>query len=191
MRNVPNNVHHRMGAYRGISERAVWEKKGGVIWMSGEKCGKAKNHLQQIRLCDTHINNKIAEVARLKELVTNITTALKEDVVSGSGSKDRLGDTVAKIVDLQDEINKAIDEYADKKRAVCEIIEALQNPEQIAVLHKRYVEDLTWEQIACDMNMSYRNVCYIHGRALQAVERLMDEKYENFRADIKSLHTIS
>ncbi len=144
--------------------------------MADEKISAVKAYLQKIRLYDTHINNKIAELSRLKDMVTNITPTLKDDVVSGSGSKDKLGDTVAKIVDLQNEINRAIDAFVDKKNEVCAIIDSLQNPDHVALLHKRYVEYLTWEQIACDMHISYRHATRMHGRALQAIERVMTEK---------------
>lgn len=144
--------------------------------MADEKISAVKAYLQKIRLYDTHINNKVAEMSRLKDMVTNITPTLKADVVSSSGSKDKLGDTVAKIVDLQDEINRAIDEFVDRKNEVCAIIDSLQNPDHVALLHKRYVEYLTWEQIACDMHISYRHATRMHGRALQAIERIMTEK---------------
>ncbi len=144
--------------------------------MADEKISAVKAYLQKIRLYDTHINNKVAEMSRLKNMVLNITPTLKDDVVSGSGSKDKLGDTVAKIVDLQDEINKAIDEFVDRKNEVCALIDSLQNPDHVALLHKRYVEYLTWEQIACDMHISYRHATRMHGRALQAIERIMTEK---------------
>lgn len=144
--------------------------------MADEKISAVKAYLKKIRLYDTHINNKVAEMSRLKDMVLNITPTLKDDVVSGSGSKDKLGDTVAKIVDLQDEINRAIDEFVDKKNEVCAIIDSLQNPDHVALLHKRYVEYLTWEQIACDMHISYRHATRMHGRALQAIERIMTEK---------------
>ena len=144
--------------------------------MADEKISAVKAYLQKIRLYDTHINNEVAEMSRLKDMVTNITPTLKDDVVSGSGSKDKLGDTVAKIVDLQDEINRAIDEFVDRKNEVCAIIDSLQNPDHVALLHKRYVEYLTWEQIACDMHISYRHATRMHGRALQAIERVMIEK---------------
>lgn len=144
--------------------------------MADEKISAVKAYLQKIRLYDTHINNKVAEMSRLKDMVLNITPTLKDDVVSGSGSKDKLGDTVAKIVDLQDEISRAIDEFVDRKNEVCAIIDSLQNPDHVALLHKRYVEYLTWEQIACDMHISYRHATRMHGRALQAIERVMIEK---------------
>jgi len=139
----------------------------------------AKAYLQQIKLYDTHITNKLSELSRLKELVTSITATWKDDVVSSSGSKDKLGDTVAKIVDLENEVNKAIDNLIDRKNQISAILEQLNDPDHVAVLHKRYVLYMTWEEIAYDMHMTYRNVCYIHGRALQAVEEII-KKQQNF-----------
>lgn len=135
----------------------------------------AKAYLLQVELYDTHINNKLEELQRLKELTRQITTTLKQDVVSRSGNQDKLGDAVAKIVDLENEINEAVDAYIDKRREVGKLLERLDDADQISVLHKRYFEYKAWEQIACEMCMTYRNVCYIHGRALQAVDALLKE----------------
>lgn len=141
--------------------------------MADDKCRKAKEYLQQVKLCDVHVNNNLEELSKLKDMVYHITSTLRGDVVSGSGSQDKLGDAVAKIVDLEAEINEAVDAYVDKKREVSKTIERIKDPDQVQVLHKRYFEYLTWEQIACEMHMTYRNVCYIHGRALQAMAELI------------------
>lgn len=135
----------------------------------------AKRYLQQIRLYDSHINTKIEERDRLKAMATKITPTLKQDVVSGGSSQDKLSDAVAKIVDLEAEINKEIDRYVDAIRNTSAMIDTLSDPDQLQVLHKRYVQFKTWEQIACDMNMTYRNVCYIHGKALLALNEIMKE----------------
>lgn len=142
--------------------------------MADEKCNAAKEFLQQVRLCDMHINEKLEEKERLKELTTKITSAWKDDVsVSGSGSQDKIGDAIARIVDLEAEIDRAVDKFVDTKKEVSEIIDKIQNPDQVSVLYKRYFQFKTWEQIACEMHMTYRNVCYVHGRALQTVEVLL------------------
>lgn len=136
----------------------------------------AKQYLQQIRLYDSHINTKIEEVHHLKTMVTKITPTLKQDVVSGGGSQDKLSEAVAKIVDLEAEIDREIDRYVNAMRNISAMIDTLSDPDQLQVLHKRYVQFKTWEQIACDMNMTYRNVCYIHGKALLAVNEIMKEE---------------
>lgn len=136
----------------------------------------AKRYLQQIKLYDSHINTKIEEVHHLKAIATKITPTLKQDVVSGGGSQDKLSEAVAKIVDLEAEIDREIDRYVNAMRNISATIDTLSDPDQLQVLHKRYVQFKTWEQIACDMNMTYRNVCYIHGKALLAVNEIMKEE---------------
>ena len=133
----------------------------------------AKSFLQQVELCDRHINSKLEELAHLKELTTKITATWKQDVVSGGGNQDKIGDAVAKIVDLEMEIDKAIDDLVDKKKAVNNVIEQINNADYVAVLYKRYFEYKTWERIACEMNFTYQWVCKLHGRALQAVENII------------------
>lgn len=134
----------------------------------------AKAYLKKIELLDAHINNKLNDLHTLRSLVTKITATISPVVVSGSGNQDKLGDAIAKIVDLQDEINRKIDNYVDLKREISAMLEHLEDPDFVKVLHKRYFEYKPWEQIACEMNFSYRNVCYIHGKALQAVEGLLE-----------------
>jgi hypothetical protein len=31
----------------------------------------------------------------------------------------------------------------------------------------------TWEQIACEMDISYQWVCKLHGRALQVIDKML------------------
>lgn len=133
----------------------------------------AKAYLMQVKLYDTHINNKLEELTRLKELLRHITSSIKDVPVHGGGNQDKLGSAIAKIVDLENEINDAVDAYIDKQREIGRVLEKLEDADQVAVLHKRYFEDMPWEQIACEMHMTYRNVCYIHGRALVEMEKVM------------------
>ena len=133
----------------------------------------AKHFLQQIKLYDSKINSLLEELDNLKAMTLKITTTLKQDVVSSGGSQDKIGDAIAKIVDLEAEINAAVDGFVNKKKAVNDVLDKVHDPDQYAVLYKRYILYKRWEQIACDMSMTYRNVLYIHGRALQTVDRIM------------------
>lgn len=136
----------------------------------------AKEYLNQVKLYNTHINNKLEEIARLENLAMNITAHYGVDIPSGGSGGDKIGNAIAKIVDLENEINDAIDVYIELKRAVGNSIDKLKNADQVAVLYKRYFEQKTWEQIASEMNYSYRNVCYIHGDALKAISADLSAK---------------
>ena len=133
----------------------------------------AKRFLQQVKLYDSKINSLLEELDNLKAMVLKITTTLKQDVVSSGGSQDKIGDAIAKIIDLESEINAAVDGFVNKKKAVNDVLDMVYDPDQYAVLYKRYILYKRWEQIACDMSMTYRGVLYIHGRALQTVDAIL------------------
>lgn len=141
--------------------------------MEAEKSNAAKDFLKQVRLCDIHINNKLEEKARLQALALKITSSWSSEHVSGSGNQDKMGDAIAKITDLDREIDMEIDSFINKKRTVKAVIGKVDNPDQLDILYKRYIQYESFEQIANELNMSYRNVCNIHGKALQSVIELM------------------
>lgn len=136
----------------------------------------AKEYLQKIRMYDTRIESKLLEVQALRAMITKITPTMKTDVVTASSPQDKLGDAVAKIVDLETEIDNEIDAYVDLKREVTALLERLENPFHYKVLHQRYFLYHTFERIATDMHYSFRGVCYLHGRALQAFDELLQKE---------------
>lgn len=137
-----------------------------------EKMNDAKAYLQQLKSLNRLIDDKQEECDMLYARITKITSTLQFAPGSGSGNKDSLGNGIAKLQDLRDEINAEIDKCVDLEKEINSVIVSVENDKYRQVLRKRYVLFKTWEQIACDMNMSYRNVCYIHGEALQAVNEI-------------------
>jgi len=138
-----------------------------------ERLSNAKEYLQKIKYYDDRINYGLEEYEKLQAMVTRITPVLKQDVVSASGSQDKLGDTVAKMVDLLTQINRDTDTYVDLKREAKALLDKVKNPTYYKILHKRYVLYHSLEQIAVEMNYTYRWVKRLHGRALQAFEKLI------------------
>ena len=93
--------------------------------------------------------------------------------VSRTRNTDTMADTVAKIIEMQNEINNLIDSYADRKTYFSKIIDSLNNAMQIRVLYGHYYVGKSFQQIADELGYSRRNICYIHGDALRAVEKIM------------------
>lgn len=134
---------------------------------------KAKEYLQQIQKCDRMIENKLSEIDSLRGLAESVTSTWKEDIVQSSGAGDELGDTVAKIVDLQNEINADIDKLVDLKREIMVVINQLEAP-FCDLLYKRYFRFMKWEEIALEMGYTYQWVCQLHGKALLKVKELIE-----------------
>ena len=80
-----------------------------------------------------------------------------------------MADAIAKIIDLQAEINNDIDRLVDLKREIVTVIKAVGNTEYQTLLEKRYLCFLTWEQIAVDMGYNVRHLYRIHEEALGEV----------------------
>lgn len=136
----------------------------------------AQRYLGQIKRLDVRINNKLEELSRVKALAVKVTTSLRQDAGFGGGNHDKIGDAVAKIIALEKEIDSTVDALIDRKRIVSGIIEKVQNTDQMDVLHKHYILHESLDQIADELCMTRRNVCYIHGRALLSVAAIMQEQ---------------
>lgn len=145
----------------------------------------AKTYLQQVKLFDMKIDRKNEELDWLNALARKITTTLKADVVSSSGSQDQLGDIVSKIVDLKTEINRDIDELISKRNEIKRVIERLSDSDQYMVLDLLYCgvwdneKEIrfypTWKYIADMMHMTERNAQIIHGNALRSISSVLNE----------------
>ena len=141
-----------------------------------KKESPAKKYLSRIRLYDARIESGLQELSDLEEMVTRITPVLKQDVVSSSSSQDKLGDTVAKIADLREKINRDVDAFVDLKEEALVKLRKVEKPEYYDILHKRYFEYQSLEQIAVSMNYTYRWIRRLHGRALQAFEKVIGKE---------------
>lgn len=141
-----------------------------------KKKGPGQTYLERIRWYDVMIDSKLEELTNLNSIVRRITPVMKETGGGGAGgNQDKLGDTIAKIIDLQAEINSDVDMFVDKKREATRLLKKLENPLHFQILHKRYVLYKSFEQIAADTHYSYRNITHAHGRALQAFDKVLEE----------------
>ena len=129
----------------------------------------ALEYLSQAHRLDQRIDAKIAQVATLNELATKCTSTLTGMPRNPNRGTSTMADAVAKIVDLQAEINRDIDRLVDLKREMVAVIKAVENIEYQTLLEKRYLCYQTWEQIAVDMGYSVRQLYRLHDEALENV----------------------
>jgi DNA-directed RNA polymerase specialized sigma24 family protein len=137
----------------------------------------AKQFLRQVRYLDDLINTKLDQIQEIKSLAEKVTSTLSPDGTSPQSSvlQDKIGDLVSRIIDLQLEIKTAARKMIDLKTEAMRIIDIMPTPECRLLLQLRYLNGLTWERIAVDMNYSYRNVHYLHSRALQEFEAVRNK----------------
>lgn len=134
----------------------------------------AKEYLKGIERADKRINAKLKKKDQLEAQRYRITQTMKQDVVSGGGSHGGFSTASDELIDLEMEIDAAVDRYVDLLREAEVMLEQVDNQNYYDVLRKRYWDYATIEKIAVDMGYTYRNVCYLHGRALQAFQKVLD-----------------
>lgn len=137
---------------------------------------KAKEYLEGIKRLDNIINSLIAEYDAIKGMTTKITASSEGDRVQASGSQERMADMVCKMVDCQNSINANIDKYINMRNNILEVVQLLDNADHIAVLYKRYFEFKKWEQIACEIGLGWRGTLKLHGRALNAMDKILNNE---------------
>ena len=136
-----------------------------------------KEYLNQIERLDKMITNKLSEIYQLKIMACSITVSGDSERVQTSGNQDKLGSTIAKIVDLERETDELVDSLVDKRKEILRQIDNMKNIDHYDVLHKHYVERRTFQDIADSENWSIRQVFNIHGRALQEFAKMYGDTY--------------
>lgn len=138
---------------------------------------ETKKYLSQIERLDRVIQNKLTEIYQLKTMACNIVVSTENERVQSSGDKERMASTVAKIVDIEREIDRLIDTQLERKNVIIGQIESLESNDMYHILFNRYVKRASFGDIAKEMNYSERHIITLHGEALQEFERKFGNLY--------------
>lgn len=129
----------------------------------------AKEYLSQAYHIDERIESKLTQIESLKSLATRVTSVFSDMPHSSSSDNQRLQQTIAEIVDLENEVSTDIGRLVSLKREIKNIINQVQNEKYRTLLELRYLNFRTWEQIAVDLNFSIQHTYRIHDEALKKI----------------------
>lgn len=76
-----------------------------------------------------------------------------------------------KIIDLEREIDRRIDEYVDLTREIETAIDRIDDDRYRDILRFRYINGWSWERIAREMHYDRRQITRLHGLALLEIEK--------------------
>lgn len=139
----------------------------------------AKDFLRQVEMLDVRICNKLIECQQWRDKALSITANIGGEKVQASGNQQKMASAIEKCIDMSDEINDLVDKLVDTKRKVISTIERLDSPTEYDILHKRYIQGLTLQEIADDKGRDYGWATTTHGRALKNVQMLLDKGVKN------------
>lgn len=137
---------------------------------------KAQDFLRQVRKLDLQIQNKLIEKQQWRDVALGINANMDGERVQSSGAKSKMADAINKCIDVEAEIDCLVDKLIEVKKEVIQTIELLDSPTEYDVLHRRYIQFLSLQEIADHYRKDYGWATTTHGRALKSLQEILDER---------------
>lgn len=130
-----------------------------------QKNEEKKNYLQGYRKCKQKVKRLEEQIAELclNEMMPSLVIS---DMPSAHNKRD-LSDFIVKYDKLYAQLIKAKADAVDCMAEIQQRIETVPDENEKTVLTYRYLKSYSWEQICVEMSYSWRQVHYIHSRALE------------------------
>lgn len=127
-------------------------------------------YLSRYRRLNARIDRLLEEKSRWRELALKITPALSQAPGGGgNGSGSPIERPMDKVLEIETEVDKEIDELQIVRQEIRETLNQLEDESLKLLMEYRYIDGMTWEQIAVKMNYCWRQVCRKHGQALTQI----------------------
>lgn len=117
------------------------------------------------------IQRKQERIDELRSSLTSVSMTLSEKVQSSP--TDRMSKIMCEIISLEDELNNMIDVYSNKKRKSVDRILSLKNEDWKDILYMKYIEFMSWNEIA---RIKHTKVNYVIHKATRAKKFLDNTK---------------
>lgn len=137
---------------------------------------EAQQFLSQVEKLDAIIRNKLIEQRQWKDIALGITANMEGERVQSSGSQSKMADAINRCVDMEAEIDSIVDSLIEVKKEVIATIEKLDSPMEYCVLHERYIQFMSLQEIADNRGREYGWATTTHGRALAHVQEILDRR---------------
>lgn len=132
----------------------------------------AKEYLSKIQ---TYKNASASITRRIEELYAQAegikAIVYDKDRVQVSPA-NRMEEVFAEIDAEAEKLAKALVRYRKAVQVRTEQIAEMEKRDEARVLLLRYVDGKRWEEVACEMNYSFRHVIRMHGSALRSFAEL-------------------
>ena len=109
------------------------------------------------------------DLIRWRELGEKVTPSLT-GMPQGGQNVPKVEQSAIMICDIEKEINERIKKLSELYMRILSVIDTVDDINLQNLLHRRYIECQTFEQIAADMHYSWRHVHRQHKKALSDIK---------------------
>ena len=111
-----------------------------------------KDYLRSYKAADSEINDLLRQREAIMARLTRVTTSYSG--MPGGGGGDTMTDGIARLIELEGEINDRIDALIALRREIEGCIRTVDSSAQRRVLRLRYIEGMSWKRICVEMAAS-------------------------------------
>lgn len=130
------------------------ESREKVLWLSRyQRLGK-------------RVDQKCEELSQWRSRAERVTSSFS-DGPKGGEEGNRLEETVERIIAIEKELNREIDEMVDVRREIQAAISSLEDCTLEALMEMRYIGGKTWVEIADRLGFGRTNIWALHNKALK------------------------
>jgi len=129
----------------------------------------AKQWLGRARYIDREIALLLKTKAETRDSLTKITQSYESDGAQVSKDPHKFD----RLAELENMIDEKVDELTRTKAEIMQVIFRLEDRRQKMVLISYYIRMKTFEQIAVEMNYSFRQITNIRRRGIMEVQKLI------------------
>lgn len=112
------------------------------------------------------------QIEYIREQSVSLTQELSSDKVQTSHDPDKIGALIARLTDMQEELDAARERENEKMKAVVRVINQL-DPDCRRVLWHRYILMQIWEKVEVELPYSRTSLFNIHKKGLKEVSKLI------------------
>lgn len=135
----------------------------------------AKTYLLQIYNLNKKIDSRLEERDEIMSTLTKAVDTTNEPIYNTGTTSDPTGNTVLKLMQFNDRVNKEVDELVSLKIKIAGEINQLEKDNHRMVLKQRYLHCKKFEEIAVEQKYAYRHITRLHGQALQEFESMFKD----------------
>ena len=126
-------------------------------------------YLSRYIALNRRIDRLLEEKAKWWSLCLKTTPSLSQ-APGGGESGSPVERPMDKVLEIEEEINKEIDELQEVCRGIKTVLGQLEDDTLRLLMEYRYLDGLTFEEIAVKMHYSWRWVIKLHGKALAEIK---------------------
>ena len=134
----------------------------------------ARMFLKSIGEADARIQLKIRQMQDLRNQLLILTRPMDQEQVTHTKNVGVMADTVAMIVDIQEEIDHQARDFLEKKRDAIRMMGMIP-PESADILAARYFDRKTFDEIGKMMYITKRHVIRKHNEALAEFQAVLEQ----------------